>query len=203
MNLDLISNAPRSSTTLKLMLGCVIIASAAFAAESSDTARIIEAAKARADLAATISTGKMSPADAMNALRQSAAPLGLKFEAKEEYSMAVVDIGQRLVAKGKGTEAETFFREAEAAIAEILDQSAKQSPGERARLLSQLAFIRVAYLNEADKAKADFDEAIKLEPLDQSLRQLRDHLGSANGMIFGAKGAAKPDEAPKAEEGKN
>lgn len=168
---------------------------AGLAATSADVAPIIAAAKMRAELAADVSNGRASAMQALSQLRADASPRGLKLDAETEYALAAIDVGRRVLIGGKYGEAEACFKEAETILEKLVKSKTEETPAKRVQWLTELATIRVSYLDKAQEAKADFDEAIALQPDDVHLRRTRDHLGGEKGKVFGNKPAAKPEKA--------
>lgn len=143
-----------------------------------------DALKVREDMVDDIRRGNKGSKGALAELKALRSPSGLGREADAEVAFAAADVGRRLVAAEKAEEAEEFFREAEKAFEKLIKVTPDTESVEKARLLAELATIRVRYLNAAAAGKANIDAAIKLQPDDVRLQRVRDRLGSGNGAVF-------------------
>ena len=148
----------------------------------------------RSDAAAAITAGSEKSAPVLARLKAHASPSGLKIDKDADFAFAAIDVGQRLIAAGKATEAEEFFREAEKALEKVVKKTPDSAAQDKVQFLSALAMIRSRYLNNATQAKADLDEAIKLKPEDKHLESLRGTLGKEHGHTFTERPAK--DEQP-------
>ncbi len=129
-----------------------------------------EAVALRADLTARVAAGEMRPTVAFEQVRAAHAPSGLKLEAKADFALAALDIGQRLIVVGKPAEAEEFFRAAEQTLNQILEQTPDTRAREKAMYLQHRALLRGNYLNKVEEARSDLKQAIYLVPEDKHLK---------------------------------
>ncbi len=112
----------------------------------------------------------MSPAEAITHLQTGAAS-GLQLDKDADFAYAAIDVGRRLMGAEQPGAAVVFFQAAEPALA----QAANRAPqaAEKAGHLQNLATIRAEYLGKQVQARADMDEAMRLQPNDEYLRQSR------------------------------
>lgn len=143
-----------------------------------------DAATLRAGSADAIVRGSAKPAETIAKLKGTPNASGLKIDSDADFAFAALDVGQRLIAAGKPTEAEAFFREAEKSLEKMVKKTPDTAESEKVQYLSKLALIRANYLNNATQAKADLDAAKILRPDDKYLASLRDSLGSEHGDVF-------------------
>ena len=146
---------------------------AALAQNKSETDPLAEAITLRQDLTAAILKGDERPATAMARLRGHASPSGLKVDREADFALAAIDVGQRLLCVGKGTEAEQFFLAAEKSLILAIGNTKDKEAQEKALYLQQLAFIRANFLNETEAAFDDLESAIQLQPDDKQLRDMK------------------------------
>ncbi len=131
------------------------------------------ALKVRADIATAVGRGAETPERGLQQLRKA----GLAQDADLAY--AALDVAHRLLGAEHPTEAEVFFHSAEQAFEQALKQAA--GAREKAQYLQKLAEVRGKYLNKIAQAKADIDEAIRLQPNDKSLIESRSQLARVRG----------------------
>ena len=124
----------------------------------------------RADITARVAAGEIRPAVAFDQVRAAHAPSGLKMEAKADFALATLDIGQRLIVVGKPAEAEEFFRVAEQTLSQVLDQTPDTRAREKAMYLQHRALLRGNYLNKVEEARNDLKQAVILSPEDKNLK---------------------------------
>ena len=138
----------------------------------------------RSDAAAAITAGSEKSAPAIARLKAHNSPSGLKIDKEADFAFAAIDVGQRLIAAGKPTEAEEFFLEAEKSLDKAVKKTADTQSHDKAMFLEKLSLIRGLYLNKADQAKADIEQAITLQPDDGNLKKTKDRLERDRGDRF-------------------
>lgn len=105
--------------------------------------------------------------------------------ADADLGYAALDVGRRLISLKRPDAAEVFFRAAEQALAQAARQAATpEQAHDKAQYLQKLATVRATYLNQAVQAKADIDEAIRLQPEDKSLVEARQRLARGRPEAF-------------------
>jgi hypothetical protein len=149
----------------------------------SATSPLLEALKMREQLAVAVMGGGEDFESALERLRDHPAPTGLGLGRETEYALAVVEIGQRLIAADRPKEAEAFFREGEEALGAALGNLRADDRHERIMVLRNRAMVRSRYLGKGAEAKADFAEAIALRPEDKAIVRQRDLLLSGYGDL--------------------
>jgi hypothetical protein len=154
--------------------------------------RLADAQQLRSDLAAAVSSGERKPEDALAQLKSSQSPTGLALESDADFAFAAIDIGQRLLASGKPTAAESFFREAEASLGTMIAKSADSGVREKVQYLTKRALIRANYLNKPAQAREDIDAGLRLAPNDKGLlRQGRSLTTDKAESILATKSSSK------------
>jgi hypothetical protein len=143
-----------------------------------------EALQLHTTLVEGLKSGTITVDSALARLKAGQAPTGLGFKREADLPLAIIDIGRRLLVAGKPAPAEQLFRAAEASLDGIIKKLPNTKAREKAQYLEKRAFIRSQYLNKIALAKADFDEAIRLQPDDRHLRQLRDALASGQPALL-------------------
>lgn len=146
------------------------------AAGKTATSSLLVALQLRESLTAAIVAGDEKPEAALGRLQEHPAPTGLALRRDTEYALAVVEIGQRLLAADRPTEAEAFFREGERALGAALRNLRREDSHERLMVLRKRAQVRGRYLGMGREAQADFEEAIALKPDDKAIARQRDLL---------------------------
>lgn len=143
-----------------------------------------EAVALRADLAAAVRDGTLKPGAALDQLRGSGTNAAFKLDGSAGFALAAIDVGHRLVAADRATEAEPFFREAES----VLEEAVARLPDAQARLkamyLRRLASLRSDYLQKPDQAKEDIERACALQPEDQYLQRVRERVINRRGDLL-------------------
>jgi hypothetical protein len=142
--------------------------------------------KLRRELAEALIKGTEKTAGALSRLKACPSASGLKLDSGADFAFAAIDVGQRLIAGGRPTEAEIFFREAEQSLALAVKHTPDTAARDKAMLLRRLSFIRGRYLNQVAQAKADIEQAMALQPDDQGLQVARASLASENADYFRA-----------------
>lgn len=143
----------------------------------------------RADMAAAVAAGAETPGNALQRLRENGAASGLNKPQDADYGYASLDIGHRLLAMRRLEAAEQFFRAAEAGFEQATRRTPAAQAREKAAYLRELAHIRGKFLNQPAQAKADIDEAIRLQPGDKLLAEARGDLARGRSEHFkGARG---------------
>ena len=150
-----------------------------------------EGLRVRGDMAAAVGRGLEKPEAALARLKKHDSPSGLKTDRDADFAFAAIDVGRRLIAAGKPEDAEKFFREAEKSLESVLKKTPDTAARDRAQYLRKLALIRSQYLNKVPQAKADLDEAIRLQPEDKHLRSTRDSVAAENAEHFREKPPAE------------
>jgi hypothetical protein len=140
------------------------------------TKALTDALKLRVDMAGAVTNGSEKPDAAIARLQASASPTGLKLEHDADFAMAAIDVGHRLVAMGKPTEAGQFFQKAESSLTAVLSRTLDTDVAGKVQYLANRAFIRAKFLNEPILAKKDLDAALLLKPDDCYLQSLRNEL---------------------------
>lgn len=168
------------SVILTLCLGVFVVNASAQAPVSLEAMQA--ALKFREQLANNVGGGIILPADALKLLQREPNASGLGVGPAADLGYAALDLGHRLLALHHPDFAEPFFQAAE----ENFVQAASQEPQARdkARLLQQLAFVRANYLNKPAQARADIDEAIRLQPNNKSLAETRTALARGRSEFF-------------------
>lgn len=142
------------------------------------------ARNSRVALVVAISRNEIPVARALQQLRAASKSSGFVQSPDVDQAYAALDVGHRLLAVDRPDAAEDFFRVAE----QDFDQAAKRTPPgqarEKARYLRELALVRGRFLNKAAQAKADIDEAIRLQPDDKALKDFRGELARGRGEFF-------------------
>lgn len=138
----------------------------------------------RVEMASAIIRKTETPAGALDRLRARAGASGLALAGEADFALAVLDVGHRLLASDRPEAAEVFFRAAEQAFATAARQTPDDQVREKVGFLQKLALVRGKYLNQAAQARADIDEAIRLQPEDPALRQVRSQLARGQGETF-------------------
>lgn len=140
------------------------------------------ALKFREQLATDVVAGVILPAHALKLLQQKPNASGLEVGPATDLGYAALDLGHRLLALRHPDLAEPFFQMAEEGFA----QAANQEPQARgkAHLLQQLAHVRANYLNKPAQARADIDEAIRLQPGNKALAETRAALARGRSEFF-------------------
>lgn len=149
---------------------------------ASGLAALITGLKLREDAVAKVTAGSEKPDAVVARLKIHASPFGLKLDPDADFSFAAIDVGQRLVAKGKYTEAEIFFAEAEIALVRVIAKTPDKSAKDKAMLLQHLSLVRSEYLNKRVQAKEDIEAAIKLQPDEKYFQGFRDQLANDQGQ---------------------
>ncbi|MDE2107502.1 MAG: hypothetical protein KGL39_60470 [Patescibacteria group bacterium] len=99
----------------------------------------------RGDMAGTVASGSEKPGAAIARLKANASPSGLKIDHDADFAFAAIDVGKRLIAAGKATEAEQFFLEAEKSLSLVVGKTPDTSAQDKAMFLEKLAWIRRRY----------------------------------------------------------
>jgi hypothetical protein len=145
---------------------------------------MVAALRLRITLANEIFSETTKPEEGLAKLRADLSPSGLRIDSDADFSYAAIDVGQRLLALGKGKEAGLFFQAAE----KSLDSAVKKTPNaqakDKAQYLQKLALIRGSFLNNPDQARIDIEQAIALQPDDKFLKQARSNLARTNATAF-------------------
>lgn len=136
------------------------------------------------DAAAGVISGSEKSAPVIARLKAQGSPSGLKIDKEADFAFAAIDVGQRLIAAGKPAEAEEFFLEAEKSLDKAVKKTADAQTHDKAMFLEKLSMIRGLYLNKADQATADIDQAIALQPEDGNLKKSKDRLERDRGDRF-------------------
>ncbi len=140
-----------------------------------------DALKLRSDIANAVFGGDTQPDAALGQLRAATAPSGLQVDPDADFAYAAIDVGQRLIVLGKPVEAEKFFQAAELSLVPLVARPANAPT--KAQYLRKLSLIRGNYLNKADQAKADLEQAIALQPDDKGLQRARQVLADSHAPI--------------------
>lgn len=136
----------------------------------------------RQELALSVSQNLQSPGQALAMLRANKGASGRAAAAEDDFAYAALDVGYRLLAMERPAAAEEFFLVAEQGLMVVANRS--NQPRERAEHLRQLALLRGRYLNKIAQAKADIEEAIRLQPEDPSLKETRALIARGRGEHF-------------------
>lgn len=140
--------------------------------------------KARVEIAAAIVAGTQKPAAALARLRSLTFSGTRPIDAAADLSGSAMDVGNRLVAAGKHAEAELFFQAAEQSLVFVIKATPDTEPQTKAQHLQNLALIRGRFLNKASQAKLNIEQAIALQPKDESLRSTRAMLAREKADLF-------------------
>lgn len=130
----------------------------------------------RVELASDVASGKETPENALTRLRTVDLPAGLQGDPDVTFAHGAIDVGQRLDAAEKKTEAGRFFQAAEETLSSVLGRTSDDDVAAKVQVLSSRAFIRAQFLRRVPEAIGDLDAAQKLAPDDPYLRDLRRHL---------------------------
>jgi hypothetical protein len=149
-----------------------------------DSKSLGESLKFRADLAAGVAAGTEDAEAALERLQAQASPTGLKINADADLAYAATDVGHRLIALGKPTPAEVFFRAAELSFTTVISRTADTAAREKVQYLQTRAVLRTNYLAKLAEGRADLDEALRLAPDDKHLLQLRRLIPADGGPTF-------------------
>lgn len=141
----------------------------------------------RTNTAARVANGELTPAEAIDRLRQADTPSGLDIDADAGLGLAVIDVAQRLLVQGKLVEAEALFGEAEKALGQAIDKTPDSEARDKATYLRVRGEIRANFLKQPAQARTDIDAALKLQPDDPRLKQARDQLANRNAEHFAEK----------------
>jgi hypothetical protein len=147
----------------------------------SSAEALVTGLKLREEAATAASTGTEKPDSIIVRLKAHPSPSGLGIVHDADFAIAAIDIGQRLIAKGKYAEAEKFFQEAEAALVGLVAKTSDESARDKAMFLQHLALIRAEYLNKRVQAKEDIASAIRLQPDEKYFQGFRDYLAIDQG----------------------
>ena len=137
----------------------------------------------RAELASSLAKGGEKVQSALDRLRTRTEASGLGLSGEADFGHAALDVGHRLIALKRADLAEVFFSAAEEAFAQVVTQAGERTQ-QKAEYLQKLAFVRAKYLNKAALARANIDEAIRLEPENKTLQETRVQLARGQGEIF-------------------
>lgn len=148
-----------------------------------DSTALVVGLKLRENAAAMLATGTEKPEATIARLKAHASPSGLKIDHDADFALAALEVGQRLIPKGKYAEAEKLFQEAEKSFVLVVAKTPDSAARDKAMLLQKLALIRGQYLNNPVQAKADIEAAIKLQPDEKYFQTIRDQLASSQGRI--------------------
>lgn len=169
----------RLLTSLAILL---LISAISIAAQTTSLETMRAARELRQELSLSVSQGAQTSGKALATLRSTKGASGRAGSADADLAFAALDIGYRLMALERPDAAEDFFRAAAQSFAVELNRTTPAK--ERAQLLQQLALIRGRFLGKIDQAKADIDEAIRLQPSDTSLKETRALLARGHGEHF-------------------
>ena len=159
-------------------------ATTATTAAAPDLAMMTAAEQVRGEMAAGIINGREHADAALARLKALASPMKLPVDPGAEFGYAAIDVGRRLIAAGKPSEAEMFFRAAEASLAAVVLKTPDTQSWDKAQMLQQLSLIRSHYLNNAVQAKADIEQAIALQPSDAALQREKALLVGEHSNLF-------------------
>lgn len=139
----------------------------------------------RAAMTEAIATFKEDPTAALARLQNSEVIKAQSSESDRDLAVAAIDIGHRLISLGHPSAAEAFFRLADKTLTSALSREKAASGGkEKAQYLKHRAHVRGNFLSRPEQARADIDEAIALQPDDQSLKETRARLARGHGEKF-------------------
>ncbi len=155
-------------------------------AQTTSIEAMTAARSLRQELALAVSQSAQSSSKALALLRGNKGASGRAGSSDADFAYAALDVGYRLMALERPEAAEDFFRAAELSFAAELNRTA-QARG-RAELLHQLAILRGRFLGKIAQAKADMDEAVRLQPNDVGLREARAGLARGRGEFFKSNG---------------
>jgi len=160
----------------------LLVFSSCFLLADNDNPRnaATEALARREAMVAEIGRGSLTASAAIERLKVDDSPTGFKPERNADFAFAALDLALRLVGSGQVSSAEPFFAEADKALTAALDAKPAPSAKDRAMLLQKRALIRANYLNQPAAAKADLEEAAKLQPDDDSVRHKLEMLPGGN-----------------------
>jgi hypothetical protein len=142
---------------------------------------MVAARNFRQEMAQAVAKNEETPEAALKRLRSREAASGLSFEREADAGYAALDVGHRLMALDRPDAAEAFFRASEEGFEQAMRKASRGQSRERAAYLQKLAHVRGNYLNKADQALADIEEAIRLQPDDHSLKNSRGVLTRGRG----------------------
>lgn len=162
----------RFLTAVLLGLGTSLYAQETGVKETPELNRLSEATEQRAQIANSVTDDTISALKALAKLRKVDNPSGLPVNQHADLGYAAIDIGRRLVAAGKNTAAEAFFRAAEQAMTRAVGRTANDKAREKSQYLANLARIRENYLGKSKEAGIDIQEALALQPDDKHLQRL-------------------------------
>lgn len=148
----------------------------AFAEADSKFQMMLDALQFREDMSARVAGQDETPQAAITRIREHASPNGIKIGPEADFALAAGDVGQRLIAKRDPAKAELFFIEAEKALNVAIEKTPDADASRKAMLLQERARLRGNYLNKRPGARADLDEAIRLQPENELLRHKRETL---------------------------
>ena len=161
------------ASAIRLFMAAVTLMGA-LRAQSADNLNSMQAATAlRRDLFDAVGNGSEKPAAALARLKKEKSPTGLQLDADADFAFAAIDVGRRLIATRKATEAEAFFRAAETALDLVIGRTADSAARDKVQYLQARATIRANYLNKLTEGKADLAAALKLAQDNPRLKQLQ------------------------------
>ena len=149
-----------------------------------DAHAVADAMTLRQAMTDNILQGSEKPAAAIDRLKAYGSPSGLKIDPDADFAFAAIDVGHRLIAAGKPTEAELFFQAAEKSLVAVLSRTPDTQPQAKAQYLENLSVIRGHYLNEVGQARLDIEQAIALQPDDNHLQTVRQNLAREHAEFF-------------------
>lgn len=154
---------------------------------SGDYEALQAAQQRRVELAGDVASGGTTPESALAELRTVTLPARFQGDADSAFAHAAIDVGQRLIAAEKRTEAGRFFDAADESLSSVLERTLDSDVAMMVQLLSSRAFIRAQFLNRIPESIADLDAAQKLVPDDPYLQDLRRQLLSDKAAWLEAK----------------
>lgn len=144
----------------------------------------LRAPDSRDTLAHSVGDHSLSITAALAQMRASRSSTRLNFPPAVDFAYAAIDLGHRLLAAGKPTEAVTAFQAAEAALEVLVRTTPDARAHDKAQYLQSLAFIRGRYLSKAAQSKADIEQALALKPDEKSLTAVRRLLASDRADVY-------------------
>jgi hypothetical protein len=164
---------------LPVMLAIILIPASA----QTTSLEALQAARSfRQELALSVSQNLQTSGQALAMLRSNKGASGRAAAADDDFAYAALDVGYRLLALERPAAAEEFFLAAEQGLTVVANRSTQLR--ERAEHLRQLALIRGRFLSRVAQAKADIEEAIRLQPDDSSFRESRALIARGRGESF-------------------